>query len=253
MPPLLGTLKSPAARRAGRRGRRPGRDRQGPASESSRRRGEPGPVRGLLARSVDRRSGTARSRPRRRWRTARRSPPCSTAAESRRVAVRGRRWPWPRCPTSAPCRSTSAAWPTRAPTCARPRPPRSPRSATRRPRCSNSSPRRNELPPRSCPSSAPSTPASGRSPTGASSARSRSPRPPGIDAGEADRPDGQLRRGRRHAASTWRTVKPVDAQGQVDLGRTYSHDDDLAAYGYAEIQSPVGPARADGRRAPTTR
>ncbi|MGP0064224.1 MAG: PVC-type heme-binding CxxCH protein, partial [Isosphaeraceae bacterium] len=38
---------------------------------------------------------------------------------------------------------------------------------------------------------------------------------------------------------TWRSVKPVNSRGQVDLGRTYSHKDGLAAYGYAEIQSPV--------------
>ena len=37
---------------------------------------------------------------------------------------------------------------------------------------------------------------------------------------------------------TWRTVKPVDRSGQIDLGQTYSHDDDLAAYGYAEVTSP---------------
>ncbi len=43
--------------------------------------------------------------------------------------------------------------------------------------------------------------------------------------------------GGRHVS--WRSVKPVDARGQLDLGRAYSHDDDLSAYGYAEIQSPV--------------
>ena len=43
--------------------------------------------------------------------------------------------------------------------------------------------------------------------------------------------------GGRHV--TWRSVKPVDPRGQLDLGRTYSHGDDLAAYGYAEIQSPA--------------
>jgi putative membrane-bound dehydrogenase-like protein len=37
---------------------------------------------------------------------------------------------------------------------------------------------------------------------------------------------------------TWRTVELADKRGQVDLGRTYSHDDDLAAYGYAEVESP---------------
>jgi putative membrane-bound dehydrogenase-like protein len=37
---------------------------------------------------------------------------------------------------------------------------------------------------------------------------------------------------------SWKTVEPADKRGQVDLGRTYSHDDDLAAYGYAEIESP---------------
>jgi putative membrane-bound dehydrogenase-like protein len=38
---------------------------------------------------------------------------------------------------------------------------------------------------------------------------------------------------------TWRSVKPVDDKGQVDLGQTYRYDDDLAAYGYAEISSPT--------------
>ena len=37
---------------------------------------------------------------------------------------------------------------------------------------------------------------------------------------------------------TWRTVELADKKGQVDLGRTFSHDDDLAAYGYAEVESP---------------
>ncbi len=38
---------------------------------------------------------------------------------------------------------------------------------------------------------------------------------------------------------TWRSVEPADRRGQVDLGRTYSHDDNLAAYGYAEVESPA--------------
>ncbi len=36
----------------------------------------------------------------------------------------------------------------------------------------------------------------------------------------------------------WRKVQPVDSRGQIDLGRAYGHDDDRAAYGYAEITSP---------------
>ena len=51
------------------------------------------------------------------------------------------------------------------------------------------------------------------------------------------RPVGQLR-GAGGKRVTWRTVDLADKQGQVDLGRTYRHDDDLAAYGYAEIESP---------------
>ena len=47
---------------------------------------------------------------------------------------------------------------------------------------------------------------------------------------------------------TWRTARAVDASGQIDLGRVYSHDDDRAAYGYAEIAEPVGAEGADGRR-----
>ncbi len=31
----------------------------------------------------------------------------------------------------------------------------------------------------------------------------------------------------------------MNARGQIDLGRIYGHDDDRAAYGYAEIQSPA--------------
>jgi HEAT repeat protein len=38
---------------------------------------------------------------------------------------------------------------------------------------------------------------------------------------------------------TWRTAQAVDAHGQVDLGAIYSQDDDLAAYGSAEITSPA--------------
>ena len=38
---------------------------------------------------------------------------------------------------------------------------------------------------------------------------------------------------------TWRTVHAVDADGQVDLGQTFSHDDDRAAYGFAKLESPV--------------
>jgi putative membrane-bound dehydrogenase-like protein len=37
---------------------------------------------------------------------------------------------------------------------------------------------------------------------------------------------------------TWRPVKPADPRGQVDLGHTYTHSNDLAAYGYAEVPSP---------------
>jgi putative heme-binding domain-containing protein len=61
---------------------------------------------------------------------------------------------------------------------------------------------------------------------------------PAIDANKAIDPKASFEgAGGRHV--TWRSVKPVDPRGQLDLGRAYSHDDDLAAYGFAEIQSPV--------------
>jgi len=38
----------------------------------------------------------------------------------------------------------------------------------------------------------------------------------------------------------WRRARPVDGRGQVDLGRLLkTSDDDLAAFGYAEIESPA--------------
>ncbi len=37
----------------------------------------------------------------------------------------------------------------------------------------------------------------------------------------------------------WKTTKAVDRDGQVDLARIYGSDDDLAAFGYAEIKSPI--------------
>jgi putative membrane-bound dehydrogenase-like protein len=37
----------------------------------------------------------------------------------------------------------------------------------------------------------------------------------------------------------WKRVRAVDGKGQVDLGRVYKSDDDLAAFGAAEIESPA--------------
>ena len=37
----------------------------------------------------------------------------------------------------------------------------------------------------------------------------------------------------------WRAAKPVDARGQIDLGRVFSNDDDRAAYGSAIFESPA--------------
>jgi putative membrane-bound dehydrogenase-like protein len=62
--------------------------------------------------------------------------------------------------------------------------------------------------------------------------------PPVLDANKAIDPKARFEgAGGRHV--TWRSVKPVDPRGQLDLGRTYSHDDDLAAFAYAEIPSPT--------------
>jgi putative heme-binding domain-containing protein len=38
----------------------------------------------------------------------------------------------------------------------------------------------------------------------------------------------------------WQPAQLADVKGQVDLGQIYSHDDDLAAYGYAQITTPAG-------------
>jgi putative membrane-bound dehydrogenase-like protein len=62
--------------------------------------------------------------------------------------------------------------------------------------------------------------------------------PPVLDANQAIDPKARFEgAGGRHV--TWRSVKPVDPNGLLDLGRTYSHDDDLAAFAYAEIPSPA--------------
>jgi putative membrane-bound dehydrogenase-like protein len=37
----------------------------------------------------------------------------------------------------------------------------------------------------------------------------------------------------------WKTLKAVDSDGQIDLGQSYSQDEDRAAYGYAEVQCPA--------------
>jgi putative heme-binding domain-containing protein len=36
---------------------------------------------------------------------------------------------------------------------------------------------------------------------------------------------------------TWRSTRATDARGLIDLGNLYAHDDDRAAYGYAELRS----------------
>ena len=60
--------------------------------------------------------------------------------------------------------------------------------------------------------------------------------PPALDANQPIDPKASFE-GAAGRHVTWRPVQVVDPKGQVDLGRTYSHDDDLAAYGYAEIPS----------------
>ncbi len=37
----------------------------------------------------------------------------------------------------------------------------------------------------------------------------------------------------------WKRVKAIDGKGQIDLGKVYSNDDDIAAFGSAEIESPT--------------
>ena len=50
---------------------------------------------------------------------------------------------------------------------------------------------------------------------------------------------GQLRGSRRQARRPGKPPRRSTLDGQIDLGRIYSHDDDLAAYGYAEVKSPA--------------
>lgn len=38
---------------------------------------------------------------------------------------------------------------------------------------------------------------------------------------------------------SWKTAHAIDDRGQIDLGAIYRHDDDLVAYAYAEVESPV--------------
>ena len=52
---------------------------------------------------------------------------------------------------------------------------------------------------------------------------------------------------------SWRRPKPVDARGQIDLGRIYSNDDDRAAYGYGGRREPVRRGKRRWSSAPTTR
>jgi putative membrane-bound dehydrogenase-like protein len=37
----------------------------------------------------------------------------------------------------------------------------------------------------------------------------------------------------------WRSARPVDFQGQIDVGKVLGHDDDRAAFGYAVVESPT--------------
>ena len=45
--------------------------------------------------------------------------------------------------------------------------------------------------------------------------------------------------GREGKRIKWRPTRPVDSRGQIDLGRLFHSGDELAAYGYAEIDSPI--------------
>ncbi len=38
---------------------------------------------------------------------------------------------------------------------------------------------------------------------------------------------------------SWRSVKPVDERGQINLGRVFRGGDEVCAYGYAELESPI--------------
>ena len=194
-------------------------------------------VRGLLHRSrpdgpppCDRGDGRAGG--------PRRDPGIDHRGRVARFAVRGRTGPGRPARPSRTCKSTFAASPIRTPSCAEPRPRRSPSCATRRRRCSTSSPIVTSWPPRCCPSSAPSTPGSGRSPIWRVAGPFAIDASPSIDATKPIDLTASFE-GAEGRHVTWRSVKPVNSRGQVDLGRTYSHKDDLAAYGYAEIQSPV--------------
>jgi putative membrane-bound dehydrogenase-like protein len=62
--------------------------------------------------------------------------------------------------------------------------------------------------------------------------------PPAIDAAQAVDLAASVE-GPAGKPLTWKPTRLADSRGQVDLGEAYSHDDDLAAYGYAEVESPA--------------
>ena len=73
-----------------------------------------------------------------------------------------------------------------------------------------------------------------------------------IEAAAPVSPDGPIDLTARHAGAgdepvSWKPARPVDARGRVDLGAAFSKGDRIAAFGYAELQSPAG-RRADDRR-----
>ena len=66
-----------------------------------------------------------------------------------------------------------------------------------------------------------------------------------IEAAAPVSPGGPIDLTARHAGAgdepvSWKPARPVDARGQVDLGAVFSKGDEIAAFGYAEVQSPAG-------------
>ena len=244
--PLVGPAQEPPRRPSGRP--RPRRWARSGQLERRRRR----PVRGrswmtppLEVRKAAIAALGRAGRPRGDPRAARR-PPTPTTPGSRPP------WPWPPCPTSARCRSTSAAWPTRAPTSARPRPPR----IADHPRPGRAGARAARRAQRAVPGD----------PARAAAGLHRAEADHGLAASLGPFPiDGRRRRSRRATRSTSRPATTAPAaspsdleagpgrsttQGQVDLGQVLPR---RRRPGRLRLRRDPEPRRPDARRWPSAR
>ena len=146
---------------------------------------------------------------------------------------------WPTCPISAPCRSTCTASRTRAPTSVALRraianirdeaAPILEQLATRKELPSTALPELRKVFTRT-------RPIRDWHVVGPFPFKTEPPFPLAKSAA----PDFQAKfPGYRDEPLVWKKTRAIDNHGQVDLGRIYSSDDDIAAFGAAEFESPT--------------